>query len=380
MLETISAEKVVQSLASHTAPALLDVRSEGEYAEAHVRGFANGPILNNIERHQVGLSYRNEGREAAIKLGHSLFNPEKSARVAAWLKHAGEREVWVACWRGGLRSKIACELLAEAGANPVQIVGGYKAIRAELTRVFSAPPPLTVLSGLTGCGKTDLIEMLPHCAVDLEGIAHHRGSAFGGHIGSAQPNQSQFENDLGLSLHQHSQAALLEDESAQIGNLSLSREFKERMNQSPTILLEATLEDRVRRVFRAYIEEPLSKGVTIEAIQNSFAAALLRIRPRLGGMVYDEISKSLTDAFLALPERPSETRHADWIGALLTQYYDRLYRYSLERKPRSFVFKGNFQECLAWINQNLPQASASPKPLKREAAPLSSQPANSGPF
>ena len=155
---------------------------------------------------------------------------------------------------------------------------------------------------------------------------------------------------------------MVEDESLRIGNLVLTPEFKDRMNHSPTILLEASTEERVQRVFRSYLEEPFAQGVSLATMQASFAASLKRIRPRLGGLLYDEILASLTHAFQASEEKLTLEPHMNWIESLLLNYYDRLYRFSLKRNPRNIVFQGNFQECLAWTQKNLPHRSVSPKP------------------
>jgi len=355
MFESIQADKALVQLIARETPPILDVRSEGEFAESHVPGFTNIPILDNSERHQVGLTYKNEGNEAAVKLGYALFNPHREERLNAWKNLAREKQIWVSCWRGGLRSKLACQFLEESKANPVQIVGGYKALRAQIKAPLKNPPSMFVLSGMTGNGKTDLLERITHSVIDLEALAHHRGSAFGSHIGCAQPTQAQFENELGLAVHRNPQGFVVEDESLRIGNIFLATEFKEKMNASPTLLLNATLEERSVRVFNGYVKTPLEKGMEPSIVQNSFQAALARIRPKLGGLLHDQILKSMQDAFSG---ELTPDRHSAWIESLLLHYYDGLYQFSLQRKPRTFIFQGNFQECLEWLQQNLPKKSA----------------------
>ena len=116
------------------------MRSEGEFAQGHIAGFTNFPILADSERHQVGLTYRHEGNQKAVELGYALFNPQKTERVAAWIKHSQGGPIWVSCWRGGLRSKLSCQFISEAGGTPIQITGGYKALRALLTKPLKNPP------------------------------------------------------------------------------------------------------------------------------------------------------------------------------------------------------------------------------------------------
>ncbi|MEE3327999.1 MAG: tRNA 2-selenouridine(34) synthase MnmH, partial [Myxococcota bacterium] len=168
---------------------LLDVRAPGEVHRSGIPGALSLPILNDEERHAVGQCYHANGNAAAVALGVELTAPHREARVASWREAvaASERPTAFACWRGGQRSGIATEWLGDPNVSRVQ--GGTKALRrylmASLESRFAQTETL-VISGLTGCGKTDFLHRLQQVvgpdvlALDLEGLANHRGSAFGG--------------------------------------------------------------------------------------------------------------------------------------------------------------------------------------------------------
>ncbi|MCX6129608.1 MAG: rhodanese-like domain-containing protein, partial [Proteobacteria bacterium] len=179
--------------------ALIDVRSETEFEQSAVPGFISLPLLFQHERHQVGLCYKSEGQAAAIKLGHELVDPHRPLRVKAWIdaiKESHTQQGIIMCWRGGLRSQIATQWIQEAGYEARQLPGGYKQIRQHFLSAFQNPPPLLILAGLTGSGKTELLREFQDSSLDLEAAAQHRGSAFG-ELPAKQPTQTQFENKLG---------------------------------------------------------------------------------------------------------------------------------------------------------------------------------------
>ncbi len=182
---------------------LLDVRAPIEFAGGKFPGAINIPLMHDEERHQVGLRYKHKGQESAIVLGHELVHGDiKNARVAQWVAFAkAHPDGYLYCLRGGLRSSISQEWLAEAGENYPRIIGGYKAMRAflleSLERTVAKSSFLTI-AGFTGCGKTLIIKELD-AAIDLEKLAHHRGSSFGKHA-TAQPTQSTFDHSLAIAL------------------------------------------------------------------------------------------------------------------------------------------------------------------------------------
>ena len=342
---------------NHGAAALIDVRSEGEYAQGKIPGFQNLPILTDSERHEVGLIYKQQGQEAAIRLGQDLVAPHRLQRLEAWravIDATANRQAIVSCWRGGLRSRIAAEWMADFTGRPIQTVeGGYKAIRAELLSISkSAQPAFLVLTGLTGSRKTELLAAAGPARVDLEAYAAHRGSAFGALAGVKQPSQATFENQLFLALYQAKQTrrpeVLIEDESSAIGRVLLPREIKGRMTRAPVVLLEVALEDRALHIARTYVLEPIRAGISATDHLESLRHAVNRISQRLGGLLTSKILKSLEDAFTNHGHL-EEARHIPWIRDLLDHYYDKFYLSSLESLNRPVLFRGNYEECQQWI-------------------------------
>lgn len=328
----------------------IDVRSEGEFQRSGVAGFTNLPILNDEERAAVGLCYRLDGQQAAIQLGHSLTEAHRESRVATWLR-AGQASphgfAILCCWRGGLRSQIASEWLSSAGGKVRRVQGGYQAMRRELLNVLEKPPPLLVLGGLTGSGKTALLNELrsdPHVAlVDLEALAGHRGSAFGAWPNAEQPRQVWFENGLASELRGRGGPVLVEDESERIGSLFLPKPFLTAKDEAPRILVEEPMAARVARIEDEYVKAPLAAGVTPQFLLESLVRSVQRLRRSLGGAQAQAIEGKLRSAFeFANP-------HSVWIEALLEHYYDRAYRHASARNERPVVFRGGAAACRDWI-------------------------------
>lgn len=327
------------------AYAFVDVRAESEFADAHVQGFSNLPILTNDERHLVGSCYKQYGQDAALALGQQLTAPHKAQRIAAWRELAEGRVLVVCCWRGGARSRIACEWLAEAGVATVRVSGGYKAMRQRLRERVMQPPPLRVLSGSTGSGKTALLREVTVAKVDLEALANHRGSAFG--ECGAQPTQTQFENDLALALWRSETCYLVEDESRLIGKIELPLPFKNAMYQAPVLLLEESVDARVRNIFDEYVVQALSLYSEPLHVKNALADNIGRLKNKLGTELYRQLISALEAAF----EQPSAQLnwHREWIQPLLQHYYDSRYQYAFEQHHRHIAVRGNAEIIKAFL-------------------------------
>lgn len=330
----------------------VDVRSAGEYERGGIPGFANFPILSDEERAAVGLAFRQQGQAAAIEVGTKLTALHREARVESWRKLAQESPhgfLLVTCWRGGLRSKFACEWLAGAGVETRRVEGGYQAMRRLLMQPLQAPPPLVVLSGLTGCGKTELLTSAAKARpdlpiVDLERLAGHRGSVFGALSNARpQPRQVWFENSLALRLRSIRGPVLIEDESPRIGQIFLPPALVAGKERAPRILIEEPLEKRARRIVRDYVEEPLATGVPPAQLFENLIAGVLRLRRSLGGALTKDIEASLQLAFRG------EASHEHWVSTLLERYYDRAYRHALERTGASILFRGSWEACSEWL-------------------------------
>ena len=294
----------------------IDVRAPLEFQRGALPLSKNLPILDDEQRAAVGLCYKSEGPAAAMKMGHKFVQGDlREERISKWLGQLTlDPSALIYCSRGGLRSKIAAEWISDKGHVIRRIEGGFKAARNELLS-FLAPDPreLVILGGSTGVGKTVVIEN-DAAAVDLEGYANHRGSAFGAHL-SSQPSQIDFENAVALeffkqqpasSRDEGKQPTLLEDEGRMIGRIHLPPPLQAAMQQAPLIILEATLESRVFHILGEYVLEHLDEiqGTCVPsdpflALEERLSSSLLAIRKRLGGAGYAAISEQLGAAIKA---------------------------------------------------------------------------------
>ncbi|MBY4675206.1 tRNA 2-selenouridine(34) synthase MnmH [Marinobacterium arenosum] len=337
---------------------LIDTRAPVEFDKGALPTSHSLPLMTNEERAQVGTCYKQQGQQAAIELGHRLVSGQiKEQLVARWVEFANQHpQGYLYCWRGGLRSQICQQWMREAGCDYPRITGGYKAMRRFLIDAFEricAEQPMLLLGGRTGCNKTQMIEELPQ-AVDLEGLAHHRGSSFGRRPGG-QPTQLNFENALAVDLlkaeHQPAvragQPILLEDEGRLVGRCALPLQLQKAMARSPIVLLEVPLDERIEHSYRNYIlhklaewQQQLGEAAGFEAFADDLSQSLYRVRKRLGGVRYRDIGELLVRALAAHRDgRPA--LHRDWIRRLLVDYYDPMYDYQLSKRAERIVFRGD---------------------------------------
>jgi len=306
-----------QFLTLARAHPILDVRSPSEYGHAHIPGAHSLPLFSDDERKVVGTAYMQQSREDAIKIGLDYFGVKMRALVEMVEAIAGSlpRTVLVHCWRGGMRSAGVAWLLDLYGFKVYTLVGGYKAYRNWSLQQFSLPWQFNVIGGYTGSGKTELLYALSqqgHATIDLEAIAHHKGSAFGGLGQPAQPTQEMFENILALQLSKiNSSPVYIEDESRRIGQLNIPNALWETMQRSPVSFLDIPFSERL-----AFIAEAYGKFTTEE-----LTAAITRIQKRLGGL-----NAKTAIAYL------NEGNLREAFGILLT-YYDKCYYSGLHIRP-----------------------------------------------
>lgn len=328
-------------------PVFIDVRAPAEFLEGAVPGAVNLPILTDTERHQVGLTYKTAGQSAAIAKGQALVSgARKRERVKAWLRVTQQHpNVWLYCWRGGMRSEFAVRWLAECGADVGRVPGGFKALRqCCLTELEAAPGRKSwmILAGRTGSGKTQIIRQRRE-SIDLEGLANHRGSAFGSQPGG-QPTPVSFENELAVAFLRHSTPLLLlEDESRTIGRLALPEAWYQHMQRVPVIIVDAELEERVRNIRREYVTEPLAAGRSCKELHTHYQSAIDRIRRRLGGLRHQQVTDAVSEGF-------ANDNHEPWIERLLTWYYDPMYDYQLARKQERVVARGDAAALNAYLD------------------------------
>ena len=296
---------------------LLDVRAPVEFAQGHVPGALNLPLFSDEERAHIGTTYKQVSQERAVHLGLEFFGPKMSAMVKLAQKLAPDKEVRLHCWRGGMRSGAVQWLLELAGFRVHLLDHGYKDYRRAVLASFAQPRAWRVLSGLTGSGKTDVLHALqaaPHHqpVLDLEGLANHKGSAFGAIGQPAQPTQEQFENNLAAARAGLPAAAAgwVEDESRQIGRLTIPPALFEQLRVAPRWVLSAPRAVRVTKLAAEY-------GAQAPA---ELAAAIERLSKRLGGLA--------TSQALAAVEAGDFERMVE----LVLDYYDKTYAYGLAQR------------------------------------------------
>ncbi len=345
---------------------LLDVRAPVEFNQGAFPCTENFPLINDQEREAIGIRYKKQGQDEAIKLGHELVRDEvKSSRVKHWQDFFERYPHGVLyCFRGGMRSKISQQWIYEqTGKIYPRIKGGYKAMRRflidELETSTQHINPV-MLGGRTGIGKTILLQELKQ-QIDLEGIFHHRGSVFGKHV-TPQPPQIAIENTLSITLlklldEKHSQI-VFEDEGTNIGSRLIPDVLYQKMKQSPLILLEASVDERVDITFQEYIIESLAEHqqhhgeeAGFESWSEQLQLSIDKIQRRLGGVRYKELKTLLTDAIQQQITSGDSEHHKQWIKTLLVDYYDPMYDFQTQKKLDRVVFKGEKDDVLAYLKQ-----------------------------
>jgi tRNA 2-selenouridine synthase len=295
---------------------VLDVRSPAEHVHAHIPGALSFPIFSNEERKLIGTAYKQESREKAIKIGLDSFGKnmvrlvEEAEKIVAETKNAS-RELVLHCWRGGMRSAAMAWLLDLYGFKVYLLNGGYKTYRGWVLKQFEKNYPLFVLGGCTGGNKTGVIHELlkkQEPAIDLEGLASHKGSAFGGLGLPDQPSQEQFENLLALELykqstHHENKPIWVEAESQRIGNLNIPLTFYKNMRSEPLFFLDIPFQQRLAHISMHYGKFEKEKLIN----------ATVRIKKKLGGLE----TKNAVNALLE--------DDVTSCFSILLNYYDRLY-------------------------------------------------------
>jgi tRNA 2-selenouridine synthase len=294
---------------------ILDVRSEKEYIQGHIPGAINLPIFNNEERAVVGTLYKNSGRETSVLKGLELAGPKLADLVKQLHKITDKKKILVHCWRGGLRSESMAWLFQVAGFEVSVLEGGYKAYRRFIRERLSQASNIIVLGGLTGSGKTELLhllETLGEQVLDLEKLACHKGSVFGGFGQPDQPTNEQFENDIFAALEKMNPSVpiWIEDESRMIGNVSIPDPLFEKMGRAVMIKIETGREQRIRRLVDEYYK--------VEKVD--LKQAVLKISEKLGGT-------NTKTAQAAIDTGDFET-----VAGLALSYYDKTYTYSVLKR------------------------------------------------
>jgi tRNA 2-selenouridine synthase len=317
---TISLE---QALAMRDKGALLvDARSPDEYAEATIPGAINVPVLDNAERAEVGTLYKQTGKRQARQRGVELVAPKIPSMIeqVARLQAETSQPVVVFCWRGGMRSLALTQFLELAGIPARQLFGGHKGFRRHVLDFFEHGrwAKLLVFRGLTGVGKTHYLQRLAehgYPVVDLEGLANHRGSAFGNLGLPPQPGQKTFEALLWDELRKVpcDGYILTEGESRHIGRVALPARFYQALQIETSIWLQASLEARVRNIIADY--------PAVDSLKEGFTQPIRALKDKLG--------KETMNRYLDLLEAGS---WPELVRELMVNYYDPLYRHTLPER------------------------------------------------
>lgn len=311
---TLNPDEYLKALRKKGA-VLLDARSEKEFEKAHIPGAISFPLLNNEDRHEIGIIYKQKGRRDAVLKGFERVGPRFHELLLKAQNIIGDNEVFLYCWRGGMRSNILAWLLQVSGFKVTLLKGGYKAFRNRMLEEFQLPRSITILGGKTGSGKTELLHLLRakgEHVIDLEGLASHKGSAFGLLGMPPQPSQEQFENELGYELYMIGSDVQLwiENESRLIGKIVIPNALYNTMREAPVVEIEVPRTQREERIYREYCVFP----------NESLAEHTLRIGKRLGPQ---NVKSAL--------EFLESNDQAAWLKIVL-DYYDKTYGFSQDQR------------------------------------------------
>jgi len=311
---------------------IIDVRSPGEFDHAHIVSALNLPLFTNDERAIIGTTYKKQSREEAIKVGLPLFGTKLLPMIETVEKWVSEKQqgahttkptLLVHCWRGGMRSAAVAWLLDLYGYKVYQLTGGYKAYRNWVLQQFIKTYPIKILGGFTGSGKTEILHALQqrnNTVIDLEGLANHKGSAFGAIGQAVQPSQEMFENKLATALftNKTDQPFWVEDESQRIGLVMIPTSFFIQMRNSVCHFIIIPFEERLNFIVQAY-------GIFDVQL---LIDATVRIQKRLGGLETKNAVQFLSDNNIIAA------------FAILLKYYDRWYeKNTLSASPPKLLVK-----------------------------------------
>lgn len=295
---------------------IIDVRSPGEFSDGHIPGAVNIPIFTNEERAIVGTAYKKQSKEIAVIKGLDLVGPKLAIFAKKALKLAGkDRKILVHCWRGGMRSGSMAWLFSTIGIESLILKGGYKAYRNHCLDLFNMDREIKIVGGYTGSGKTVILHKLRDKGeqiIDLEGLANHKGSAFGALGQEPQPKTEQFSNLLAkeLATLDPKKTLWLEDECAHIGKVFIPQELFSKMKISDVIFLNSSHELRTERLMGEYTDFP----------PEMLKECITKITKRLGGLQAKMATASIESG---------ELKEA---VSIALKYYDKSYKYDIEQK------------------------------------------------
>ncbi|MDA3907382.1 MAG: tRNA 2-selenouridine(34) synthase MnmH [Bacteroidales bacterium] len=300
---------------------VIDVRTPAEWEQGHIPGSVNIPIFSNDERAKVGTRYKNSGKEFAVELGLEVVGPKMLDFVRQAKKVAKDKKVLVHCWRGGMRSASMAWLFETAGLEASTLIEGYKGYRKYIREQFGKPANLIVLGGHTGSGKTDILKAIEKTGeqfLDIEGIAHHKGSAFGTIGQLPQLTNEHFENILAeiWLKFDRSNRIWIEDESRSLGINWVPEPLFKQMRVAKLLRVVVPKNLRIKRLVREYAF--IDKEMLMDSVH--------KIERKLGGLK----TKQSLDAI--------QQENYAVVADITLDYYDKGYAFgNSKRDPNSII-------------------------------------------
>lgn len=316
MQHTITPLRIDDFLQQRAQSVVVDVRTPAEFAKGHIPGSFNIPLFDNEGRAIVGTLYKQVSREAAILKGLELVGPRMATIVSETMALANNRPVLVYCWRGGMRSGSVAWLLQNVGLKVSTLQGGYKSYRRHFETLIKRHPWQFInIGGPTGTGKTEILQSLlqqHQQVIDLEQLAHHKGSAFGALGQAPQPTNEQFENLLHEQLltFDNSRPIWVEDESHSIGSIFISELFFNTMKANVNLYISIPDEERLARLVKDY--------ATFDKTQ--LKQSVVKIQKRLGGLLANQTLEHIDNGDFTEAIR------------IVLNYYDKTYHHGFSSR------------------------------------------------
>jgi tRNA 2-selenouridine synthase len=322
MIQKLTVEKFLAESCGHP---VIDVRAPVEFNHAHMPGAISLPLFSDEERAHIGTLYKKEGREKAMLLGLGYYGKNMQRIISGLRNQTDDREIFIHCWRGGMRSGVVGWMLDLFGYNVSTLAGGYKSFRRAVLDSFFSEKNIMILGGKTGAAKTETLQSLEKRGeqiIDLEKIARHRGSAFGDLGMGKQPTQEQFENELYFAFKKLNTEKIvwMEDESQRIGLVNLPNALWSQMRNAAVIYLEIPFEERLNYLVKVYGKYPLTE----------MTRATQRIQKRLGGLN----TRNVIDFFQKMQQKEA--------FEILLHYYDNQYEKATTQRDQ---WKIKFLRC-----------------------------------